>query len=263
MGQLEQLTDPYVKTLVPVPPASIRRVCDLCHTRTGGDDYDICYKCNQQIRVLPHPPGLVVPISYAPEDGHLYYMLKEYKHGGAGAPTWQVRLAALLGRFLRDHKECILERTGDAWDVITTVPSTGGRPGAHPLEQVVRRIQWMESARLLDPGPGAGGMERDAAPDAFVARKGIENSRVLLVDDLFTSGARLYSASSALEAAGATVIAAVPIGRFIRPGQQSEYDPTFKNWWANISGGTFDFDTCCLESRGGRWNGLDTLSKGG
>jgi hypothetical protein len=46
--------------------------------------------------------------------------------------------------------------------------------------------------------------------------------RILLIDDTFTSGARLQSAASALALAGATVVAAFTLGRFIRPDYNVE-----------------------------------------
>ena len=62
---------------------------------------------------------------------------------------------------------------------------------------------------------------------------------MLLVDDTFTSGARAQSATSALNNAGATVAAIVPIGRVISP----EYNEDF---WKRQSHLVFDFDVCCV-----------------
>jgi hypothetical protein len=66
---------------------------------------------------------------------------------------------------------------------------------------------------------------------------------VLLVDDTFTSGARLQSAASALALGGATVVAGVVVGRFCNPG----FNDATQQLWDDASERRFSFDTCCLE----------------
>ena len=67
---------------------------------------------------------------------------------------------------------------------------------------------------------------------------------MILVDDTFTSGARIQSAASALALAGANVVAAVTIGRVINP----RFNDATAELWADARGTRFDFDVCCLES---------------
>ena len=62
----------------------------------------------------------------------------------------------------------------------------------------------IESIAHQSPNPGAFYVDASAA--------GLD---VLLVDDTFTTGARIQSAASALASAGARVVAAVPIGRVV------------------------------------------------
>jgi orotate phosphoribosyltransferase len=66
---------------------------------------------------------------------------------------------------------------------------------------------------------------------------------VLLIDNTFTTGARVQSAASALALAGADVVAAVVLGRFVRP----DYSAEARQLWERQRRLGFDFDTCCLE----------------
>ena len=56
-----------------------------------------------------------------------------------------------------------------------------------------------------------------ASDNGYQVTKDVARLRVLLVDDTFTIGARVQSAASALQNAGAHVVAAVVAGRVIDP----------------------------------------------
>ena len=60
--------------------------------------------------------------------------------------------------------------------------------------------------------------ERGWDPRRFTAVRALAGERVLLVDDIWTTGARAQTAAAALLAAGASTVAALVIGRFINPG---------------------------------------------
>ncbi|HEY5013122.1 MAG TPA: hypothetical protein VIK61_10510, partial [Acidimicrobiia bacterium] len=173
-------------------------------------------------------------------DTQLYTTLKRYK--GADPQLAAARTVGLLGRFLRDHRECIASRGGQ-WDTITHVPSTSGRhPGVHPLARGLEMYQPLhrQHAELLDRGPGE--VERSSgSDDAFIARRDALGRAVLLIDDTWTTGAHAQSAASALVIGGASVVAIVPVGRLI--------DPSFHaDWWDGQRRRRFDFDVCCLET---------------
>ena len=65
---------------------------------------------------------------------------------------------------------------------------------------------------------------------------------MLLVDDTFTTGAEVQSAASALQAAGATISAAVVIGRYINP----DFSQATQNLWEQAQSRPFRFERCCL-----------------
>jgi orotate phosphoribosyltransferase len=79
-------------------------------------------------------------------------------------------------------------------------------------------------------------------PAAFAATGNVEGRRVLIVDDTFTTGARVQSVAASLTTADATVVAPVPIGRVIGTAR-----PEKAAFWRTQRSLTFDFDTCCLE----------------
>jgi len=154
------------------------------------------------------------------------------------------RVAALLYRFLDGRRLCIVNAAGADWNIITTVPSSQEREGEHPLERVVRMARTLtdEYEALLEPGPGEIGHNR-ARDDGYTVTRDVESEHVLLVDDTFTSGARVQSAASALQLAGATVVVAVPVARVINPS----WNEAAETLWSDARAREFDFDTCCLE----------------
>ena len=56
-----------------------------------------------------------------------------------------------------------------------------------------------------------------ASDGGYAVMRDVDGVNILFVDDTFTSGARIQSATSALTLARATVVAAIPIGRVINP----------------------------------------------
>lgn len=70
----------------------------------------------------------------------------------------------------------------------------------------------------------------------------VTDHTVLLLDDTFTTGTSVQSATSTLTAAGATVSGVLVVGRFINP----DYNAASTALWNSVSTVPFDFETCCL-----------------
>jgi hypothetical protein len=191
---------------------------------------------------VSRPTDRVVPISLCKIPSQLYTVLRDYKSGRSNVPTdsFALEIAALLDRFLRTHGQCIERMAGGDWDTLTLVPSTR-RQGPPPMEAAITRSGYLESMyrKVLVRGR-AKMVDRIADDDIFQMTEDATGERILLVDDTFTTGARVQSAASRLSLDGARVVAAVAVGRIINP----EYS---QDLWDRATAEQFDFDVCCLE----------------
>jgi predicted amidophosphoribosyltransferase len=189
---------------------------------------------------------LVVPVSLYVLNEQLHHVLRGYKDHRVEATRrqFQARVAALLARFLHRHGGRIQVAAGLRWDYITTVPSSGTRVGPHPLETAIGLVPWLRKQyrRVLERGQGELD-HRQATDHGYRPTEDVNGHAVLVIDDTFTSGARAQSAASALQLAGAGVVAMVVLGRVI--------DPTFsdesKALLERARGEEFSFDLCCLD----------------
>lgn len=120
-----------------------------------------------------------------------------------------LHLAALLTVFVHFHAKCL----GD-WDIIVPVPSTSRVALMSVLDMTPLRVQVVE---LLRPSNDFQSDGRVANPARFSVDGSARGTRVLLLDDTFTTGASLFSARAALNNAGAHVVQAVVLGRHIQP----------------------------------------------
>lgn len=199
------------------------------------------------MRQVSRPIELVVPISLTELLGQLHHVLRSYKRDGyppSVRDDFRLQISAILTRFLGQHGRCIRAAAGMEWDCITIVPSTSGRPGAHPLELAIEMSEPLRSRyqRLLGPGPETAG-HNSASDAAYAPLERVDGRRVLLLDDTFTSGARAQSAASALSLAGAEVAAIVAIGRVVN----ADYSAESSALLARARAHPFTFESCCLE----------------
>jgi hypothetical protein len=242
-----ELTDPRLSVFVPVPHIADEGVCDVCHgptlQRDENDYWRTCWNCRS---VTVAGTRTIVPIALVhTSESQLYASLRDYKSSAlpdAVRREHALLLAATLQRFFRRHRPHIEAAAGAAWNAIQVVPSTRAREGQHPLEAVIAmtRLRGELAHFLTSTGEPIGHNEPNAG--AFAAGEQAAGRRVLLVDDTFTTGSRVQSAAAALTSAGATVAAAVPIGRVI-----DTTHPTKQAFWRRQRAIGFDFNTCCLE----------------
>jgi predicted amidophosphoribosyltransferase len=242
MPTVREYTEPLIPALrrvLPVGPG----VCNVCHGAPNVP-WERCYSCDQTIGQVSRPVEIVVPISLSDKEGQFYHLLKAYK-GYFATPAQRAMLGSVIARFLDKHGHCITAVGGGDWDTITIVPSSGERGGSHPLEFVVSRVATLlgqEYRALLTKGDAS--ISHNRADDSGYRLTGeARGRRVLLVDDTFTTGARVQSAASALQLGGARVIAAVVTGRIINPG----WNDACRELWARAGQAAFSFDVCCLE----------------
>ncbi len=76
---------------------------------------------------------------------------------------------------------------------------------------------------------------------------------MLIIDDVFTTGAAVQSAASALSLAGARVSGACVLGRYIKP----DYSEAARQLWERaVARKPFRFGRCCLCETSGRSDSL-------
>jgi glutamine phosphoribosylpyrophosphate amidotransferase len=140
------------------------------------------------------------------------------------------RVGLLFADFFSVHRSCLDAATAGDIDLVMPVPSSS-RPGPASLERVEGLVDLSVSVvgsgaiwspQVLRRAAGAiGHMRPDAQAFAVTdaSRSALKGARVLLLDDIYVSGARAQSAAAALRHAGATSVLIVPLGRAIRPAR--------------------------------------------
>jgi predicted amidophosphoribosyltransferase len=212
-------------------------VCPICFNLINTSDRP----CRACLTTENHLDALL-PISYTVGGDPLHMRLVSYKReADSFVPIALSQLAAMLDAFLGQHERCL--GGGRRFDLVTTVPSSDpNRDRFHPLRRIVSQIVPVTAARhrrLLLPG------DAHVRPHVFDLRRfqaieRLSGERILLVDDLWTTGASAQSAAASLHRAGAAAVAAVVIGRYLSPGYRDNL-PRLRT----IAGG-FDWSRCAL-----------------
>lgn len=239
-----------------------RADCPTCRTCRGPVQagYARCYQCDLASRLAG---GLladaVVPIGYAVKGGELARDLRLYKSGRAGSAAARERLRQMLAGFLRDHGPCVWGAAGMTGApggpggpvavagvpgvpvAVAVVPSGQGRPGDHPLLDIVTAVTPLPVVSLsVNPGGAAHGRVvstgwlrvrgqlpgRGQVPCGGRGPGGgqVPGANVLLVEDTWVSGASAQSAAAALKLAGAARVAVVVLGRHVEPADARSAD---------------------------------------
>lgn len=184
--------------------------CTLCGTPIQSGVGEPGHPCG---RCLAEPPAFQRHLSPYAYDGPARHLLLAYKDGG------RYPLARLLGRAVgREVRRGMGEISLDG---VTFVPSTLWRRmgrGFEPAQLLARETARFAGLPLSStlrmrksPRPQKGltaAQRRENLSGVFAARAPLQGQTLLLVDDVYTTGATLRAASAALARAGATVYAA-------------------------------------------------------
>ncbi len=202
-------------------------VCPICRGQRDGTVRlcESCTLCESQLSKL-HP---VTPISLYAKPSPMRDRLRYYKDGDDPAERRRLgqEVAALVERFFFEHRDYLEGRFG-RWDAVCVVPSSEREP-PHPLAQALANSTAGACGgveMLLRRGTGEIAHRR-ANRRAFEPVGRVKGRRVLLLDDVLTTGARCQSAASALTVSGADVVLIVVVARRINPDWQPEAGP----WW--------------------------------
>jgi len=201
-------------------PADAADVCPLCRSgRTPSDQ--LCFSCERTTTQVVRPCGLVVPITYYTTPSRLRDRMHDYKqHESAEVRAEESRhVASILARYVAEHHDALVATFG-SWDGVVAVPSTH-HDDAPALQAAVEAnypdvLGTFERPLILGPGEMS---FNQAAEDGFELACGanIAGSRLMLIDDTYTTGARLHSAHHAIASVGAIVAVAIVVTRKINP----------------------------------------------
>jgi predicted amidophosphoribosyltransferase len=198
--------------------------CAGCH----GPDVGLCDDCRR--RLVPEVVRVDLPDGLPVFAGLVYAfeargVVLAFKNGG------RVRLAEVMAPALAAALESCARHgspegasaldgsTGDRSLLVVPVPSSRRgrrRRGYDPVDLVLRRLGLVVGTRLLVPTARAGGGQKGrdrqqrlrGREGSLRATRDLEGSRVVLVDDVVTTGGTLQEARRALTARGAVVVGA-------------------------------------------------------
>ena len=194
------------------------RACPVCG-EAGRAPCEGCRRGLRPARSLPTPPLVDRCAALLDYSGVGRELVARLKYRNARSSL----------RFLAEGMAALVDREGV--DVVTWAPTTDGRRRRRGFDQsellaraVARRLR-RPCRRLLRrlPGPaqtGQGLAERRRGPP-FEARAGVAGERVLVVDDVVTTGATVTAAARALRAAGAAEVQVVAAARTFPRGIHS------------------------------------------
>jgi predicted amidophosphoribosyltransferase len=194
-------------------------VCRVCCGALEGP-HELCWSCREVRRRLGRGRQLnsLTPVSLTKRGNGLYAALRQYK----GKPTsiaarQKRRLAELVGGFCERHLWCAAP---DGADVVTVVPSLQVPTEIHPLLETLHMVPVLDGAVHEVLSVESAAMERNAPdPGAYRCDASlVAGKRVLLVDDVYTTGAHMHSAACTIEDAGARSVSLVALARYQDPG---------------------------------------------
>lgn len=188
-------------------------------TRDDGQHWWHCWQCKSTYRGTA---AAVVPISYSASGG-LTSLIAQAKDE---PDRWWVRmgLASLVSEFITQHQSCLENVAGGSFHKATVVPShPSKRAGRDHLKELVGSVDggpgvgltWDVDLLSKTRADGADSHRNVADPELFSVHHPVVGQRILLLDDLYTSGGTTASAAAALIAHGATPPVILTIGRHL------------------------------------------------
>lgn len=192
-------------------PRPAADVCPICgDLRTGP----LCDNCVALTERLGHELTAIEPITMYRRAMPIRNRLRFYKepHHPLHRP-YQHELTTLL-----KNNPAFAALGNLNPDAICWVPSTRER-FAHPLPVLIAAATHLPVTDLLHTNT--------TSEQAQFTANGCDRLRIVIVDDVYTTGATLQTAISALRKAGAQILTAIVIGRRINP----DATPQLHQWW--------------------------------
>jgi hypothetical protein len=219
-------------------------VCPRCLNLTGKDGP--CRACRANEQHL----AVVAPISYSVGGEWLHHLIVSYKRDAdPSVRDALTTLARLCEDFIGAHEQCVASAAGvTGFELVGTVPSGDRwRDLHHPMRRIVGEL--VESTRdryerlLIRSETPA--IPRVFDPARYRATRTLHGESVLLIDDMWTSGASAEAAAAALLDAGAGSVAAVVLARHLNRGWGAN-DPQLRR----LAADDFEANRCVLCAAG-------------
>jgi hypothetical protein len=204
-------------------------VCFTC--RTWTDQAGECWNCQENRRVLGFDPLPINVVTLYRKPSPVRDWLTRYKGRDTQEdplePSYAPLVEAMLGRFIIEHGGLLEERVGGI-DSVQVVPSSmSQRPPPHPLDAVVDAL-CLDRPRVQLLAAGTEKLDwLKPSPDGYRIIGKPQPQRVLLIDDVHTTGSRSNSAAYTLRQGGHEVAGILVIGRRVNP----DYKPAIKEFW--------------------------------
>jgi competence protein ComFC len=182
------------------------------------DDRGLCVTCRQGIRAFDHA------YAFGSYEGPLQKLIHLFKYGkveSLARPLGELILRALPRDLDVDHVIAIPMHWRKQWQRGFNQAALLAEPVARryglKLSGNLRRVRYTESQASLDEQS-----RRANLKNSFAVRRPeeITGSRILLVDDVFTTGATLRVAAEVLKNAGASHVTVLTLARVDRRGNK-------------------------------------------
>lgn len=245
MRQQDRAAADKLQELLVLPPATAADVCPGCSSwRNPGDPW--CRNCRIVRIKLRSVCQMVIPISLYARPSAFRDIISRYKDrpdcveekmdilpSDISREHCARQIHLILSRFLVEILP-LLEAQGRGWDYVMAVPS-GWRAGTHPLVAILEAVSLGTVRQPLLRVSNEPLSHDHPNERAFEVIAPVEGKSILLIDDVFTTGASIHSAAAALSIAGANVVAGIVIARRVQPG----YNEYSHSVWARQSAQEF------------------------
>lgn len=183
--------------------------CRVC--AKPSDKFTTCYPCGHVGQLgLPDTTGFLTYAADGTTAGTLMYGYKSLH-----ATDEQRALVTLLLWHGAQHLTCAETQVGAAITHVAVVPSTRGRVD-HPLhDRVGAVVPSTLTPHSLTHVTGVTASRQAAQDDLFTCDGLPPTSHVLVVDDTWTSGNKVFSATLALRRAGASHVTSLCVARWL------------------------------------------------
>lgn len=215
--------------------------CAFCGNPSRREKWDVCGTCIKMRKRHRRSLNRLEVVTLSTDREGFQPLIALWKdHWGAKVDDWQQlapRVAAPLSSYLESAAERL--RLSHADTILSWIPSSTG-----VIPNALKRAEgqgWF-APEATSTGCAKEGLPRqrlmgerrvDRRPEDWIVEAQVEGKRVVVMDDVYTSGASLHSYAGALKKAGANEVTGVALNRNITGmvyqeamrGSEARWDP--------------------------------------